>query len=118
MIKIKIYDTDGTVREAECELLAVCGFTRPGGILYRFQTDFMASRGETFACLAHLSAQLQAAARDAMQEAVKLAEADGIELDDEFMRNYEKAVYGIEKQINRSVGQGHGEEAEDDEADS
>ena len=60
MVKIKLYDTDGTIRDAECELLAVCGFTRPSVVLYRFQTDFVASRGETFTCLAHLSAQLQA----------------------------------------------------------
>lgn len=118
MVKIKVYDGHGKKDiEQECELLAVCGFTRPGGILYSLRTDFSATKSNTFACLAHLSAQLQAAARDAMQEAIRIAEEEGVELDDEFMKSYEDAVYGLEKQINRGVGLEHGEEVAEDDAD-
>ena len=116
MIKVKVYGGEDTVEE-ECELLAVCGFTRPGGILYQFRTDFSATKSEIFACLTHLSAQLQAAARDAMQEAIRIAEEEGVEFDDKFMKPYEDIVYGLEKQINRNVGPEHGKEVAEDDAE-
>lgn len=118
MVKIKVYDGYETkVVDEECELLAVCGFTRPGGILYSFRTDFAAPKNSTFACLVHLSAQLQVAARDTMQEAIRIAEEKGVELDDTFMESYEETVYELEKRISRNVGPEHGEEVADDDAD-
>ena len=116
MIKFKIDDGENAV-ESECELLAVGGLTRPCTIVYQFRTDFAADNAEAFACLVHLSAQLQAAARDAMQEAIKIAKAEGTDLDDDFMQSYEAAVYGIEKKINRTTGPEHGNEVADDDAD-
>ena len=75
MVKFKIYDGEDTI-EAECELLAVCGLSRPGSIVYQFRTDFAANRAETFALLAQISAQLQAASIDAMREAEKIVKAE------------------------------------------
>ena len=118
MLKYVIYDADGIqAAEHECELLAVCGFARPGYIDYQFLTDFTAENHEIFACLCHLSAQLQVAARDAMLEATKIADEEGIELDDEFYKDYEDTVYTIERGINKKTRTKQLMEAEDDEDD-
>ena len=106
MLKYVIYDADGIqVAEHECELLAVCGFSRPGIIAYNLMIDFAAAKHEAFACLCHLSVQLQVAAREAMLDAKKIAEENGIELDDEFYKTYEDAVYGLEKQMEAEDGE-------------
>lgn len=117
MLKVKIYGDENEPLEEACELLAVCGFSRPGKVIYQLRADFRANKKETFESLAHLSAQLQAAARDAMQEAIQVARSDGVELNDEFMKDYEKTVYDLEKRINRNVGPDHGKKAAEDDAD-
>lgn len=100
MPRCVIYEDDGSIySDWTAEMVAACGFSKPGYVHTTRNLEISGTDGEHFACKLHLSAQLQVEARELLRSAVEQLPGNQTELPEDLYRDYIDAIQNLERRM-------------------